>query len=515
LYQEVLYERIPAGRRQRLHRRIGERAETAYGKQTREIAAELAVHFERGRELGKAIQYLQQAGENAMQRSANYEAISLLTKGLELLKRLPDTPERTQQELTLRVALGPVLGMTQGFAAPEVEKVYVRACELYQQVEATPQLFPILSGLWGFYNLRAELQIARGLAEQLLTLAQRSQDPTLLVRAHEALGYVLFSLGDLALAREHLEQAGVVCSSNVTHVLWLLGYPDQALQRSHEALTLAQELAHPFGLAVALNMAAALHQFRREVEAAQARVEAALTFSREQGFAVLLAMGTILWGCALAEQGREEEGIAQIRQGLAAYRATGTEVHRPHLLARLAEAYGKEGQAEEGLTLLAEALATVEKTGERYCEAELYRLKGTLTLQSKTSLGQVAGKSKTSQGKSKTSHRQVSDKSQASHGQVKDKSEVTNPQHPTPYTQAEVEREAEGCFQKAIEIARRQSAKSLELRATMSLARLWQQQGKKKQARKMLAEIYGWFTEGFDTKDLQEARTLLEKLTER
>jgi DNA-binding winged helix-turn-helix (wHTH) protein/predicted ATPase len=495
LYQEVIYNRMPSGRRQRVHQQIGEREEVAYGERAREIAAELAVHFERGRDYRKGTRYLQHAAENAIRRSAYLEAISHLTKGLELLKLLPDTPERTQQELTLQVALGSLLGMTKGFAAPEVETAYVRARELCQQVEATPQLFWVLFGLCGFYVLRAELQTARGPAEQLLTMAQRTQEPALLGRAHYVLGCVLSSLGELTLALEHLEQGSalydpqqrhsyragpdsrVLCLSHAAFVLWLLGYPDQALKRSHEALTLARELSHSFSLATALNMATVLHQVRREIQAVQEWAEATITPSTEQGFAILLAIGTTLRGWALAEQGQGEEGIAQMRQGLVAYRATGTEVHRPYFLALLAEVYRKAGQIEEGLNALAEALATVHKTGERYYEAELYRLKGTLTLQSKTSRKQVTGKSKAS----------------------RDKSEDTDPQ-------------AEACFLKAIEIARRQSAKSLELRATVSLARLWQNQGKKEEARQMLAEIYGWSTEGFDTADLKEARELLVEL---
>ena len=176
LYQEVLYERVPAGRRIGLHRRIGEREEAAYGERAREIAAELAMHFERGRDYGRAVQYLQQAGENASRRSANVEASNYLTKGLELLKTLPDTPERAQQELTLQIALGVSLMATKGYAAPEVEKAYTRARELCRQVGETPQLFPVLWGLWSFYNTRAELQTARELGEQLLSLAQSVQD---------------------------------------------------------------------------------------------------------------------------------------------------------------------------------------------------------------------------------------------------------------------------------------------------------------------------------------------------
>jgi predicted ATPase len=261
--------------------------------------------------------------------------------------------------------------------------------------------------------------------------------------------------------------------------LWFLGYPDQAQQRSHEVLILAQELSHPFSLTYALDLAARLLSDRREGQAAQERAEAVIALSIEQGFQFYVAAGTIRRGWALAEQGQVEEGIAQMQQGLAAFRATRSEV-RPYLLALLAEAYRQGGQAEEGLAVLAEALALMDKSGERNYEAEMYRLKGELTLQ-KLSV---------------TSCQLL----------------VTNPQHLTPSTQAEVEQEAEECFLKAIEIARRQQAKSLELRATTSLARLWQQQGKHHAARNTLFAVYNWFTEGFDTKDLQEAKKLLEEL---
>ena len=271
---------------------------------------------------------------------------------------------------------------------------------------------------------------------------------------------------------------GWIASAYAAWTLWYLGYPDQALKRSQEALALAQELSHPFSLAYALAVLPGSISLRREEQAAQERAEAAIALSTEQGFPYWLAMGTILRGWALAEQGQGEEGIAQMHQGLAALRATGAEMARPYYLALLAEAYGKAGQAEEGLTVLAEALAVVDKTGERFYEAELYRLKG---------------------------------RADAAAG-VRCQEPVTScrsqPQSLEPQA------EAEACFLKAIEIAQRQQAKSLELRAAMSLARLWQQQGKQKEAHQMLAEIYDWFTEGFDTKDLQEAKALLAELAE-
>jgi predicted ATPase len=510
LTQEVAYGTVLQERRKTLHERTAQAIETLYHSKLEDHYGELAHHYSRSGDTGKAVEYLRLAGQQAMQRSANAEAINHLTTALELLKTLPNTPERARQELTLQIALGSPLSAIKGHAAPEVGEAYTRARELCEQIGETPQLLSVVYGQWVFCFARGELQTARELAEQLLSLTQRVQDPSPLLWVYDALWSTLFFLGEFAPARQYYEQGialydpqqhhslaflygghdpGVCGRAVAAWVSWLFGYPDQVLKRVHDALTLAQELSHPFMLAFALCYGAWPHQFRREGQAVQERAETVIALATEQGFAFELAMGTLLRGWALAEQGQGEEGIAQIRQGLAAYRATGTELHWPYFLALLAEAYGKEGQAEEGLAVLAEALAVVDKSGERFYEAELYRLKGTLTLQSKTSLGQVSGKSQASQHKP----------------------EDTSTQHPTSSTQAEAE--AEACFLKAIEIARRQSAKSLELRAMVSLARLWQQQGKTTEAHEMLAEIYNWFTEGFDTKDLQEAKALIEELS--
>ena len=481
LIQDAAYQSLLRSTRQRHHQRIAQVLEARF-PETVETQPELLAHHYTEAGLSKqAIGYWHNAGQRALERSAHLEAISHLTKGLELLQVLPDTPERTQQEVVLQITLGPVLMATKGFAAPEVEHTYTRAHELCQQVGETPQLVPVLLGLWRLYYVRAQLKTARELGEQLLSLAQHRQDRTLLLEAHSALGQTLCILGELAPALTHLEQAitlydpqqhhslafrygydpGVYGRSLAAWVLWLLGYPGQALQRGHEALTLARELPHPFSLALALIMVAALHQMCRQGQAAQERAEASLTLSTEQGFPYLRAIGTILWGWALAAQERGEEGLAQMRQGLVAWRATEAEITRTYLLALLAEGYGKVGQAEEGLRVLAEALAVVDKTGERYYEAEVYRLKGAFFLM-----------------------RPISD-----------------------------EQQAETCFHQALASARRQQAKSLELRAAMSLSRLWQQQGKRHEARELLAPIYGWFTEGFDTADLQEAKSLLDELS--
>jgi predicted ATPase len=480
LYCETLAARVPPSRQQRWHLQIGARKETGYGAQAPAIAAELAVHFEQGRDADRALRYLQHAADNALRRSAHADAITHLTRALAWLPALPETRERAQRELGVQTTLGPALMATRGYAAPEVASAYARARELCRQVGETPQLFQALWGLWYFSLVRAELQTARALGAQLLHLAQRVQAPALLLVAHRVLGQTLAFLGEFSTAHVHLEREmalydpeqhrafaalygqdqGVVCRSWASLTLWSLGYPDQALRRSRETLTLAQELVHPLSLAYALCFAGMLSQLRRDVQAAHEQATAAMALGTAQGFALYLARGTILQGWAMAAQGQGGAGLGQMRQSLGAYQATGAAVFRPYYLGFLAQAYGQVGQAGEGLTLLGEALGAVHQTGERFCEAELYRLKGALLL----------------------------------------------------VHAAENHGKAEACFQQALAIARQQQAKSWELRAATSLARLWQQQGKQEAARELLAPIYGWFTEGFDTADLQEAKALLEEL---
>lgn len=400
LYQDVLYERMPAGQRVTLHKQIAQREERAYGDQAREIAAELAVHFERGREYPWAVQYLRYAGENANQRSAHQEAIALLMKGLELLRLLSDVSERAEQELALQIALGPALVATQGYAAPEVERVYTRARALCQVVGESPQLFRALRGLWVLYLVQAKLPTAQELGEQLLHLAHKAQDSALLLEAHRPLGTTLFHRGELIPGRIHLEQSialydprrhgshaflyaqdpGVVSHIYASLTLWFLGYPHQALQEIQKTLILAEETSHPFSRAWALFFSAVVYQLRREEQTVQQQTEEVIALCTAHAFPYWLAKGTILHGRALAEQGRQEDGIRQIDQGLVAHRATGSELWRSYYFALLAEAYGKAGRPEEGLTCVAEGLNFVEKTGERFYESELHRLRGELIL---------------------------------------------------------------------------------------------------------------------------------------
>jgi predicted ATPase len=393
---------------------------------------------------------------------------------------LPETPERAQQELDLLIVLGPVLIATKSQAAPEVEQTYARARVLCAQVGETPQLFPSLQGLCEYYRNRGALPTARALGEQLYRLAQRAAEPMLRLEAHVALGTTLFHLGEYTTAWTHLKQGialadptaqrppvlrqvvapGVRGLALAANTLWCLGASTQAVRRSQEALALAEALAHPYSLALAQHFAAFLHHRRRDAPAVQAQAEALLTLATAQGFPLYVGYGTCYRGWALAMQGQGEAGLAQMRQGLATLLATGLELSRPLWLGLLAEVAGHEGQVDEGLRLLAEALTAFEASGRGDMLAEAYRLQGELRL-----------------------HQALPDAAQA-----------------------------EACFQQALSLARRQQARSWELRAAMSLSRLWQQQGKRAASYELLAPIYGWFTEGFDTVDLQEAKALLQEL---
>jgi predicted ATPase/DNA-binding winged helix-turn-helix (wHTH) protein len=482
LVREAAYQSLLRSTRQEYHARIAQILEVRFPETAESQPELLAHHYTEAGLVVQAIAYWRQAGQRAIQRSADLEAVAHLTKALELLAILPHTPERTQLELDMLTVLGPVLANTRGPGSPAVERVYTRARELCRPVGEPRQLFPVLWGLWRFYNYRAELQRSRELGKQLLTLAQQVQDPALLLEAHHALWPTMFYLGELTAGREHLEQGmalydpehhrshaflygghdpGVCCRLYTAWTLWALGYPDQALKASEQACTLARQLGHPSSLTGALNAAALVHQFRREGEAVQQMAEAVMAIDTEEGNTERLARGTILRGWAQFARGQGVEGVVLMHQGLAALRDTGAELRRPQFLVLLAEAYAEIGQIDEGQHMLSEALATAETTGERFYAAEMYRLKGELL------------------------RRQA---------------------FPD-------EDQAETCFRQALDIAWGQQAKSWELRAAISLSRLWQHQGKDADAYRLLARTYGWFTEGFDTADLQEARALLTALT--
>jgi predicted ATPase len=482
LIQDAAYQSLLKSTRQQYHQRIALVLEAQFPETAEAQPELLAHHLTEAGLTAQSVTYWYKAGQKAIERSAHVEAIAHLRQGLELHKTLPETLERTQREVDMHIALGASLLAVKGYGAPEVGQTYTYARQLCQHLEDPYQLFPVLRGLWHYYHGRAEYQTAHTLGEQLLSLAQQVQDPVMLVAVHRALGTTLFYLGAVASAHPHLtqgmalddpqqhrasallygEDAGVICHSLSAWTLWSLGYPEQGLVRSGEALRLAQQVPHPFSLCHTLSALAQFHQFRREGYAAQECAEASIILAMEQGFPLFTARSAVLRGWALVQQGQTKEGIEQMHQSMQAFRATGAEISRPYFLALLTQVHGTMGQPEAGLAVLTEALTLVDTTGERWYEAELHRLKGEFLLQ----------------------------------------------QSPDHYV------EAEACFHHAMAIAQNQAAKSWELRAATSLARLWHQQGKREEARQVLGDIYGWFTEGFDTADLQDAKAMLDALIE-
>jgi predicted ATPase len=480
LFQAYLYNALGEVERVYLHEDVGRALEALYGDQAGQIALQLARHFEQAGIADKAIDYLCLAGNRATTLSANEEARGHFARGLELLKALPDSPERTMQELELQVPLAVALMNLKGYSDPEVGQAFARAHELCNQIGDTPQIAAALHGLGAFYCTRAEYERVVKLAKRILRIAPKAEDPTpLLLIGHNGQVANLTLLGESEQALMHAEQVldiydpqqhgpmafilGVdiksVTMSYVSMNRWLRGYPDQARDMSRDTLAFGRELAHPHSLIFAYHFVNMLCHFCRDVQTLQESTEEWLALSIKYGFQMWIGVATIFRGWSLVEQGQTAEGISEMRQGLEAYEATGAVAFHSYYLAMLAEAYGKAGQIQEGLAALDEGLAYVEKTGERFCEAEIHRLKGGLLLAQGTD-------------------------------------------------EARVEEQ----YKQAIEVARGQSARSLELRAVMSLTRLWQKQGKREEGRRVLQEIYGWFTEGLDTEDLQEAKALLEEL---
>lgn len=489
LYVNTLYDRIPAARRAKLHKDMAVRGEIIYGNQASEIATELAMHFEQGHDYKRAAIYLQKGADKAIRRFAYREAVGLSRRGLELLEKLPDTVDRREQELYLHLTLGLPLIATQGYAAADVGSAYTRARELCRQLGETPEIFPVLWGVFVFHLLRADMATARETAEEFLRLAEQESSAGLLARGHVAVETTLMHLGEFGPAFEHFQKGvslynreqdrhewfkytqnpavGMRCHGAWT--LWFLGKPDRALVSMKQALTVARDLSEPHGVAHTLYFAAILHHFRREPRLTQEFAEASLDVSSEHGLVLYRASAKVLLGWALVEQGRQEEGIALMREGLAAHQATATEMARPQFLILLGEALGKGREPEEGLGLLEEALAIINRKGEKCYLAEVYRVKGELILMRAERL--------------------------VVYGETADASE------------------AEACFHQSIKIAQQQKAKSYELRTSMSLAHLYQKQNKREEARDLLAPIFSSFTEGFDTGDLNEAKALLAGLS--
>jgi class 3 adenylate cyclase/predicted ATPase len=481
LVQDAAYQSLLRSKRQQLHARIAQALEQRFQDAGETGPEVLAWHLTAAGLAERAIPYWRRAGESAAGRSDNAEAVAHLSKALELLGTLPDTPERTEEELALRLAIGGPLIAAKGYAAPEVEQTYGRASALCGQLGRSAELFPVLRGLWNCYLVRGELRRAHDLAERLVGLAEEQEAPLRRALARRALGTTLFCLGRFTEAARELDQgiasddaianwddpthlllyterAGVVCRLYSAWALWFLGFPDRALERVETGLALGRRLAHANSLAFAQIFAALLHLFRREFDVAQGQAEAAIEIASEHRLPQWLAQATMCRGFALVGLGQQAEGIGQLRTGLAGWNATGCRLWDTQWLGFTAEAHARAGQFDEALSALDRAAETATATGERHYQAEVCRLKGMLLA--------AAGE----------------------------------------------DAEAEAWLRRALDTARSQQAKSLELRAATSLARLWRDQGERQKASGLLTPVYGWFTEGFDTQDLRDAKGLLEEL---
>jgi class 3 adenylate cyclase/predicted ATPase len=480
LVQDAAYQSLLKSKRQQLHARIAKALEQRLTDTGEAVPEIIARHLTEAGLAERAIPYWRRAGELATGRSANVEAIAHLSKGLELLAALPDAAQRLDEELVLRLAIGGPLIATKGHPAPEVEWNYDRARALCDQLGRSTELFPPLRGLWHCYFIRGELRRAHELAERLVVLAEEQGVPLRRALARRALGstlYVLGRFGDAAPILDegiaidnaawqdyradlllHTEHAGVVCRMYSAWTLWFRGFPDRALTTMEAALALCQRLSHPYSFTSALSNTALLHNLRRDFDAAARRAEAAINLAKEHHLPQFLEFAMMCCGFALVGLSQEAEGIAQLRTALAGWHSRGARLHDTQFLGFLAEAHLRVGQFDDALIALQQAAETAVATGECYCQAELYRLRGTVVAQT----GEQA--------------------------------------------------EAASWFQRAIGTARSQDAKSLELRASIELARLWRDQGRRAEAYELLAPVYDWFTEGFDTADLKDARALLDEL---
>ena len=488
LYQRQLYQNLDAVLRARLHQATGEALERRYTQHTRDLtlvdasAPRLGFHFEKAGLLEKAIQYHQKAGEQAYRLAANEDAISHYNRALKLLKSTPESGDQIRQELLLLLSLSGALIAARGYAEPELRRLYARAGELAAKGDEV-DLFSHVLYLRGFYHYaRAEYQSTLDMGEQLLGLFLDQSIPWMSDIANLLLGMSKLNTGDLARAQAHLQKIKAVGDSDqvnfttspidrdrllfpifLSWTLWLLGYPDQALDLNQQLLSRVRKMGYPYYLAVTLGTSSCvIHAFCSEVEQLQERAQELVDLSTEKGFGLYRAWGKLFLGGAQAQQGDVEAGLANIQVGLQGFLAAGHISNFTIFLGMQAQALDAAGRYDEGFKSLCEAFHLVDATGERFYEAELHRLRGELLLA-------------------------------ASAG----------------------EDEVEACFQKALQVAHEQEAKSLELRAATSLAQLWARQGKSSEAGQMLGEVYKWFSEGFDTRDLQEARSLIEELAER
>jgi tetratricopeptide (TPR) repeat protein len=480
LFQKYLYGLLDEVELVHLHEQVGISLENLYGveEHLEMNAIQLARHFEQARITDKAVHYLHMAGERAAVLSAYQDAVTHINRALALLENMPDNLERAQLELTLQLSLskalrGDILGPSWGIAINKARELCKRTGNAYE-------LGRVLGELAILYYVKADLKQACAFAEESLELAQKSGDAPLILLSHWFLGFILFSRGEYSLAHEHLEWAissydpqlhhqlfvhlhgadpGVSALAYDACCLWCLGFPDQAVDRSQQSLALARKLGHTFSFVDVLTFGGCLFaEMRRDSQALMPYAEELMRLSKGMGFTSFGGIGTSYYGVALIWHGQVQEGIKYIREGLQTSTYIDSWCHMTRIMGILGEALAAAGEPEKGLAKLSEAITLVEKEDELHWAVDLNDQKSRLLL----AMGDEEG--------------------------------------------------AEACLKNAIETARRQHAKSWELRATNSLCRLWQQQGKKESAEKMLSELYNWFTEGFDTLDLVEARRLLQEL---
>jgi class 3 adenylate cyclase/predicted ATPase len=477
LIQDAAYQSLLKSTRQQHHQRIANTLESGFRKIVETQPELLAHHYTEAGLIEQAIPYWHAAGQRALQRSANLEATNHASRGLELLGRLPDSPQRAKQEMSLQLVLGPSLSYVHG--PQSVEHVYARARELARQVGGTPELFPALSGLAYAQIVRGRMLEARALAEEFVELADSQRDALVSAAGHCMVAYAAWWQGDVIDVRDHSRQGlalynpdqhrtgiaaynqnpGIICRYLSGLANWVLGYPAQANRAMDQAVAHAKELNHPYSIGLTMLFAAQLSQLRREPQAACIRAEEALEISAQHDLHAVALWCLLPRGWALAQQGDVSAGISDIREAMDRRQSMGVGAVWPWFFALLAEAHGALGEFDEALRAADEALEWVQRNDERLYQAETHRIKGELLL-----------------------HKQVPDPAAA-----------------------------EKCFEQALAVARDQQAKSWELRAATSMARMWLRQGRFDDARALLSPIYNWFTEGLDTADLRDAKTLLEQ----
>jgi class 3 adenylate cyclase/predicted ATPase len=479
LVQDAAYSTLLRSRRQQLHGRIATTLEAQFPEIVETQPEILAHHWAEAGQIDKAVAYRLAAGERAVARSAMTEALAQLSKGLDLMKDLPESDWRQQQELGLLIPMGQALIATKGFGALSVTEVLARARQLCEKLDRPREIAAVLYGEFVQHLIRGELATARQKAEQMRRLGEAKDDRAVLLMGCRSCGVSRYYLGEFAAAASDLEQGSTLfepahrsfyaaVQPHDAHVALLvyssrnlvcLGFLDQARRRAEQALQEARQLSHAYTMAYALaNGWVGQWDLRSKQDMLQC-AEELVTVTSEHGFRHFWAMGLVLRGWCLAAVGKEVEAMEQLAHGLSRYREleAAAKLDVPFFLALLADAHGRARAPEEGLKRLTEAEYLIEVTGERWAEAELHRIRGRLQ---------------------QTSGSCVS---------------------------------AEGSFHQAIHVARLQNARFWELRAATNLARLWRDQGKRRQAHDLLAPIYGWFTEGFDTLDLKEAKALLEE----